>query len=249
MSVQRWILCLPCFLLVVCFAARNSDAAVVSGISDCAIDSTWQPFMPRLDRPLPPDERVAFHVAEYAGVVRDTGAVRETSLVVQLTDVEAAPEAMLVVRRQWVLGHNQATVPMRFVKVSYSYRQLRSWLECYLRGAGAGDITTWGVNTLRNRVGLSVRADSIRPKVEAALRRLGLPIEAFEIRVGWVETTALPPSINEALNRIALRYHGSSSARLHRAHANPPSSPCLAMASSAPANRSRIDRGLSCATP
>lgn len=188
-SASRWILCLPCFLLVVAFAVRNSDAAVVSGISDCAIDSTWRLFMPRLGRALPPDERVAFHVAEYAGVFRDTGALRETVLVVQLTDVEAAPEAMLVVRREWMLGHNQATVPMRFSRVAYSYRQLRSWLECYLRGAGAGDITTWGVNTFRNRVGLSVGADSIRPKVEAELRRLGLPVEAFEITVGRVQTT------------------------------------------------------------
>jgi hypothetical protein len=192
--MSRWILYLLCSLGVVAFTVRNSDAAVVSSLTDCPIDSTWQPFMPRRDRPLPPDERVAFHVAEYAGVYRDTGTLRETGLVVQLTDVEKAPEAMLIVRKEWMFGHNQASVPMRFTRVTYSYRQLRSWLDCYVRGAGAGDITTWGVNTLRNRVGLSVRADSIRPKVEAELRRLGLPVEAFEIRVGWVQTTALPSS-------------------------------------------------------
>lgn len=104
----------------------------------------------------------------------------------RLTDVGSASDAFPVIRRE--LERSLIVVPrqIRFVRVAYSYRQLRSWLECYIRDGGVVDVTIWPVRTTDNRVGLSVAADSVRSRVEARLRRLGLPREAFDISVGWV---------------------------------------------------------------
>ena len=177
-------------LVVLCAAlagacGRRTLEPIQSSSPACAIDSTWKGLLPRPGPP-PFDERVAFAVPQYAGIARDTGALGQSSLVVTLTDLGSARKADSVIRRE---RGREILARTRFVQVTYSYRQLRSWLECYLRGSSAGGLTAFGVSTRLNRVALGVAADSLRPAVAANIRRLGLPLEAFDIQV---EVVRLP---------------------------------------------------------
>ena len=90
----------------------------------CAIDSAWTAWAPR---PSHLDERIAFQVSEYAGMSREPDAPGDVDLlVVQLTEVEKAPDALIVIRRELERAYHRAPRHVRFIKVKYSYRQLCS---------------------------------------------------------------------------------------------------------------------------
>jgi hypothetical protein len=169
---------MPSFVALSCIGGLL-QAQATNARADCPIDSSWANWAPR-----PPsyDERIALQLGEYAGVARDTGVQRESVTVVMLTSLGAAERARSIVQRELTNG-TRPPQRYRFVEVTYSYRQLRSWLQCWLAGGGVRDLTAWGVSVRRNRVGLGVAADSIRPRVLEAVRRLGLPTEAFDVQV------------------------------------------------------------------
>jgi hypothetical protein len=158
----------------------------------CEIDSAWTRFGAR-----PPDldERIAFRAPEYAGLYRDAASPAESSFVVMLTDPDASPHVTRIVREELARGY-RLNANLRVARARYSYRELRSWLECYLRGAGAGHLSSWGLGIKRNRVTLGIAADSVRRRVEEDIRRLALPPEAFDIQVSQVRVGALERTID-----------------------------------------------------
>jgi hypothetical protein len=190
--------CSPFGLIaVLASAACTGRLEAQSGIRKmaCAVDSAWNPLTPQAPTY---DERIAFRLPEYAGVSRDTGLQSASSRIVRLTDLRVAPTAEIVVRAE-VRDEGHGAQRTRFVQVTYSYRELRSWLECYLRDAGIRNLTTWTVSVRRNRVGLGVAADSIRAKVLEDIQRLGLPVEAFDVQVEVIRVGAVWPLSNEEL--------------------------------------------------
>lgn len=165
------------------------DAPVVAVA--CAIDSAWQ----QPGREASFDERVAFQIGTYSGMYRDAGASGDSIRnVVLLTDVEAAPEVVPILRRE-LERYSRANVPrFRFRRAKYSYRELRSFLECYIRGAGARHLSGWSVDISQNQVTLSIPVDTLRARVVEEIRRLRSPRDAFDIRTMVVKVGARPTS-------------------------------------------------------
>jgi len=138
----------------------------------CPVDSLWDKSASQTL-----SERIALRIPEFGGAYRDT------ALVVLLTDVTAGPriEAALRAELEEAGRSDVALGPFKYVKATYSLRSLRWWHICLRPSLGNG-VSGLGVDEFVNRVEVGVIADSVRPRVEREMARLGIPREAVVFR-------------------------------------------------------------------
>lgn len=130
----------------------------------CPIDSVWSSFHPY--------DRVARALPEFGGIYRDT------TIIVLLTDMSAGTRAEPIIRRLFRNRPGMERETIRFESAKYSHRQLRSWREC-LRVDLVGGVVGVGIGSRDGRVSIDIVADSTLRRIEAAIRKRGIPRDAF----------------------------------------------------------------------
>ncbi|MFL5593184.1 MAG: hypothetical protein ACJ785_01100 [Gemmatimonadaceae bacterium] len=105
----------------------------------------------------------------------------DTVLKVYLTDLSASDRVRSVIDRYNLYGRRGREV--RFVRGSYSYRELRGWGQCMLPYYPRG-VASFGVSERDNRDKFTVVNDDARKHLELVINRLGIPRAAIIIEHG-----------------------------------------------------------------
>ena len=138
----------------------------------CVVDTRWRHAEAT-------DARVARQVPEYAGAYAESTATN-TIFVTDLASRERARRSLEQALTERFGAYLFKLT--RYQRVTFSYRQLQSWLECFLNAARPGDIRSAWLSPQENRMRLQVSDDSARIRLEALARVLDVPSNAFVIQ-------------------------------------------------------------------
>ena len=166
-------------LLGACRASQaDYSESPLAATETCVADTSSERSDPAYDA-------IARAVPEYAG-----SHATPTSLTIFLTDLRARERVRAAVGSELRSGWTQEVLPKAsFVRVRFSYHQLRSWLKCLTDrsqpsdGHGGPGWFRAAVDPPRNAVYIQVIGDDTRVRLEQLVATLGVPRDAVVLEV------------------------------------------------------------------
>jgi hypothetical protein len=141
----------------------------------CDAKATWDTIVAHADLRSSASIRLAVQLPEFGGAYNDT------VVKVYLTDLSARDRARQAIdRSKFNMGRGRE---VRFIKGTYSYRDLSGWAQCMLPFFPDG-VAMFGVWEPDNRIKFAVVNDEARKHLELTISRLQLPRGAFIIEHG-----------------------------------------------------------------
>jgi hypothetical protein len=157
-----------------CHNAVPLGALPSPGQAPCNVAAAWDTVAAHTDFGWP-SMRLTVEVPEFGSAYVDT------VLKVYLTDLSASDRARSVIDQYDLYRRRGREV--RFVRGSYSYRELRGWGQCMLPYYPRG-VASFGVSERDNRDKFTVVNDDARKHLDLVINRLGIPRAAVIIEHG-----------------------------------------------------------------